>query len=332
MAAIEVRDLTKVFYRRERAVGTAAALRALVRPRQRAVAAVQDVGFDVAAGQLLAFIGPNGAGKSTTIKMLTGILFPSGGSARVLGLVPWEQRVRLAFRIGAVFGQRSQLLLHLPPGDAFDLLARIYELDWDAYRQRRAELVERFELAELLGVPVRKLSLGQRMRCEIAASLLHRPQVLFLDEPTIGLDPVAKGAVRELIRHANREEGMTVFLTSHDAGDIEALCKRVIVINAGRLVLDDSVSNLRRHYMGSKVIDLKLAEAWAGIEAPGVSVVKGKGLAVKLRVDLAQAPIEAVVSRLLQRYHVEDITIEDPPMEEIIAAIYRAQAEGGRGQ
>ena len=187
LAAIEVRDLSKVFQRKVRAAGTLAALRGVLGGRQQAVPAVQAVSFAAEAGQMLAFIGPNGAGKSTTIKMLTGILYPSAGSATVLGLVPWQQRMKLAFKIGAVFGQRSQLLLHLPPGDAFDLLARIYELDWQAYRQRRADLVERFELADLLGVAVRKLSLGQRMRCEIAASLLHQPQVLFLDEPTIGL-------------------------------------------------------------------------------------------------------------------------------------------------
>lgn len=174
-------------------------------------------------GEALAFIGPNGAGKSTTIKMLTGSLHPTEGAASVLGYSPWAQRQQLAYRIGSVFGQKSQLWLHLPPVDTFNLLARIYELDWSLFQKRSAELVALFELEEIMYTPARKLSLGQRMRGEIAASLLHKPEIIFLDEPTIGLDPVAKAAIRDLIRRANREEGVTVFLTSHDAGDIEQL-------------------------------------------------------------------------------------------------------------
>jgi ABC-2 type transport system ATP-binding protein len=245
----------------------------------------------------------------------------------VLGFTPWRDRQQLAFRIGSVFGQKSQLWLHLPPLDTFNLLARIYELDWQAYLQRRAELVELFELEETMHTPARKLSLGQRMRCEIAASLLHRPEIIFLDEPTIGLDPVAKASIRDLIRRANREEGVTVFLTSHDAGDIEQLCKRVVIINRGEIIMDDGVGALRRDFMKSREIDLKLGTPVdEGFAAPGVAVIKAKGYGLKLSVDTSVAPIDAVVAQLLQTYQVQDITINAPPMEDIIAAIYRGRS------
>lgn len=215
--------------------------------RGRNVVAVEDITLNVPVGQAVAFIGPNGAGKSTTIKMLTGILKPSAGSAKVLGLDPFNQRNKLVKEIGAVFGQRSQLWLHLPPGDTFDLLAEIYCLGKNDYRKRRDMLIERFELGPLLNTPVRKLSLGERMRAEIAASLLHQPRLLMLDEPTIGIDVVARQRLRELICQWNKEEGMTVFLTSHDTGDIESVATRVVVINHGKIVMDDSVDGVSGH-------------------------------------------------------------------------------------
>src|SRR5689334_3082923 len=206
MPAIAVEGLRKEFQVRVGRRGLAG----LLRPRSRAVTAVDGVSFAVEPGELVAFLGPNGAGKSTTIKILTGILHPSAGQASVLGLVPWRDRRRLAYRIAAVFGQRSQLWYHLPPADTFDLLARVYELDRATYRRRVERLIERFEIGPYLGTPVRRLSLGERMRCEIAAALLHGPAVVFLDEPTIGLDVIARQRIRELIRELNREEGTTV--------------------------------------------------------------------------------------------------------------------------
>ncbi|MCG0238558.1 MAG: ATP-binding cassette domain-containing protein [Firmicutes bacterium] len=327
MAVITATNLRKVFRVARKPEGGWARLAATFRPRYVEQEAVRGLSLTVEKGESLAFIGPNGAGKSTTIKMLTGILHPTSGEARVLGYVPWLQRQELAFRIGSVFGQKSQLWLHLPPVDTFNLLARIYELDWSDYLRRRAELVELFELGDLMYTPVRKLSLGQRMRCEIAASLLHRPEILFLDEPTIGLDPVAKGAIRELIRRANREEGVTVFLTSHDAGDIEQVCRRVIIVSQGQVVLDDTVNALRRDYLTTKEIDLKLGVPFAGgIDLPGVSVIKARGYGVKLSVDTGITPIDRVISHILRQYPVQDITIQNPPMEAIIAAIYRGKA------
>lgn len=330
--AISMRGLRKVFRVARRPEGTLARLRSLFQPALATVEAVRGLDLEVEQGEALAFIGPNGAGKSTTIKMLTGILHPTAGTAAVLGLVPWRDRRRLAFRIGSVFGQRSQLWLHLPPVDTFNLLARIYELDPAVYRRRREELVELFELQELQYTPARKLSLGERMRCEIAAALLHRPEIIFLDEPTVGLDPVAKAGIRDLIRRANREQGVTVFLTSHDAGDIERLCKRVVIINHGALVLDDTVSALRRQYLGRKVLDLKLGEEWSGLDGlAGIRVVKVRGYGVKLLVDTARVSIDRVVAAVLQRYPVQDMAIGDPPLEEVIARIYRDQAPGEVG-
>ena len=254
--AIEAHQLTKRFSAKQTAPGLAASLRSLVRPTYRETIAVQDCSFTVGEGELVAFIGPNGAGKSTTIKMLTGILYPTSGHARVLGLTPWAQRSTLAYNIAAVFGQKSQLWYHLPPLATFDLLARIYELEARAYRQRAAELIELFELGPHLHTSVRRLSLGERMRCELAAALLHRPRVIFLDEPTIGLDVIAKQTIRALIRRLNAEEGVTVFLTSHDADDVEQICERVIVVNHGSLILDEPIATLKREFLQTKVTDV----------------------------------------------------------------------------
>jgi ABC-2 type transport system ATP-binding protein len=328
--AIEVNGLTKVFVTTEKQPGLVGSLRSLVRPIRREIQAVKSLAFDVAEGERLAFIGPNGAGKSTTIKMLIGILHPTSGEARVLGKVPWRERQRLAYEIGAVFGQKSQLWYHLPPADSFDLLARIYEVDTRAYRKRLADLVSLFEIGDHLQVPVRKLSLGERMRCEIVASLLHRPRILFLDEPTIGLDVVVKQRIRDLILELNQQEGVTIFLTSHDAGDVVVLCKRAMVINHGEIIFDGRVSTLKRDYIRTKTVSLKLGEPWQGFDGPGTRVLKQKGYGVKLEVDTAVVPIEDVVGRLVARYAIVDINVDNPPMEEIIGRIYEEGEAAGR--
>jgi len=322
---VEVRGLRKVFRAKEKAAGLRASLRSMVSPRFREVEAVAGIDLDIEPGELLAFIGPNGAGKSTTIKMLTGILHPSSGEARVLGFVPWRDRAKLAFRIASVFGQRSQLWYHLPAADSLDLLAHIYELDESVYRSRLGKLVEQFEIKPFLETPVRKLSLGERMRCEIVGSLLHGPAIVFLDEPTIGLDIVAKQRIRQHIRELNEQEGTTVFLTSHDAGDVEQLCQRVVIINHGTVVFDDSVTALKQQYIRSKRIELKLLEPASALSIPGVRVLRNEDYDVELDVDTTQQSIETAISLIVANVRVADITIEDPPLEEIIAAMYRAE-------
>ena len=321
---LSVQHLTKVFTTRAKPEDRgrpAGAFRGFFAPARRTVRAVDDVSFEVERGELLAFIGPNGAGKSTTIKCITGILYPTAGDVSVLGMNPHRHRRRLAYRIGTVFGQKSQLWFHLPPLDSLRLLADIYDLDRKDAERRIAFLTETFEIGPYLRTPVRRLSLGERIRCEIAASLLHEPEILFLDEPTIGLDVVVRQTIRDLILRINAERKTTIFLTSHDAGDIEKICRRVIVINHGRLVWDDTVKTMKYAYLRRKVIDLKLS-APLSLTLPGVRVLKAKGYSAKLEVDLTKVGLDDVVSRLLRRNKVEDITISNPPMEQIIAMIY----------
>jgi len=331
MAAIEVVGLRKTFQVK---VAGASALGGLLNPKYAEVAAVKGVSFTVDPGEVVAFAGPNGAGKSTTIKMLTGILYPTSGSANVLSLTPWVDRQKLAMKIGSVFGQKSQLWFHLPPRDTFRLLSHIYEVGESAYRARLATLVEVFELQELLHIPVRKLSLGQRMRCEIAACLLHKPAVLFLDEPTIGLDVVAKRKIRELISHINKEDGVTVFLTSHDTGDIESLCKRVMVINHGEIILDASPQVLKRQFLRSKTIGVRLEEEIGHFAHTGVTVLKHSGAGLKLRVDTAATSVDEVYAALREHSRLADIYIADPTLDEVIEEIYKATGRitlGGGG-
>lgn len=330
MPAIEVKHLSKTFKTKRKAAGLGASLKSLFRPEYSTVEAVRSLSFEMEAGELLGFIGPNGAGKSTTIKILTGILFPTSGEARLLGFVPWKQRRQLAYHIGTVFGQRPQLWYHLPAIDTFTLFGKIYELDDLTVKRRIEELSEAFEIGDLLEVPVRKLSLGQRMRCEVAASLIHKPKLLLLDEPSIGLDVVAKQHIRDAIRDMAARENVGVLLTSHDAGDLEALCKRVIIINHGQIVYQDKVSALKRRFLTSKLIEVRYAEQVETdfrIEGTETLKVAKERYGVKLRFDTRQTPAEAVLARLTEAGQVVDITISDPPLEEVIAAIYQRAEE-----
>ncbi len=323
MAAIRTESLVKTFSTKRKAAGLSGSLRALVKPRWQTVEAVRGISFEMESGELPGFIGPNGAGKSTTIKMLTGILHPSGGQARVLGFVPWQQRRQLAYHIGTVFGQRPQLWYHLPAIDTFYLFGKIYEPDEKTIRQRISMLTEAFEIKHLLETPVRKLSLGQRMRCEVAASLLHQPKLLLLDEPSIGLDVVAKQRIRDTIRRMSQLENVGVLLTSHDAGDIEALCKRVIIVNHGQIVYQNKVSNLKRRYLTSKLVGVRYAsEIPADFQLEGTEILKTGRYGVKLRFDTRQTPVEAVIARLAEAGNLADVTISDPSLEEVIRVIY----------
>jgi ABC-2 type transport system ATP-binding protein len=327
MNAIETNQLSKKYRTRVKAEGVKASMRALIKPDWREIDAVRGVTLAVERGELVAFIGPNGAGKSTFIKMLCGILQPSGGALSVLGLSPVTERRKLAMRIGTVFGQKSQLWLHLPALDSFTLLAAIYEIDDKEKKRRVAELSELFGLSEFLQTPVRKLSLGQRIRCEVAASLLHNPEMLFLDEPTIGLDVVVKQAIRELILRRNKEHGTTVFLTSHDPSDIEQLCSRAVVIDHGTVVLDSPVEKLRSDYLGKKLIEVRFSVPQQLPALDGVLIeTDSGGLKSTLTVDTGIRPIGDVMERLSILGNVLDITISNPPMEDIIAAIFQREA------
>jgi len=313
MPAIEAEDLTKAFDVRG------------PRGRRSLVEAVRGITFSVEHGERLAYIGPNGAGKSTSIKILTGILHPTKGSARVLGFVPWKERRALVRSIGVLFGQRSQLWFELSPRQSFELLARIYGLDRSAARRRVEELAGLLDSHDLFDVPVRNLSLGQRMRCELAASVLHDPKVLFLDEPTIGLDLVAKQRFRDMVVRLNEERGTTIFLTSHDVSDIEQVARRVIVINGGTIIYDDKVSRMRRAVLSTKLLEVRFEQPPPSLDLDGVEVLKESGTGYKLVVDTERRSIREVLDELLDGYRVADISVMDPPLEEVIAKIYEAR-------
>jgi len=321
-AVITVQDLRKQYRYAKRGRGLIGALRGAVAPEHQTIDAVDGISFEIAAGERVAIIGPNGAGKSTTLKILSGILEPTSGDARVFGLTPWRDRKALAYRIGVVFGQRSQLWGELPARDSFALLRRIYDQDAAAFARRLDSLVERFDVGDLLGQPVQRMSLGQRMRCEIIASLLHAPSLLFLDEPTIGLDITAKAAIRDFITENARDEGQTVVLTSHDTRDIELVCDRVIVINAGRIVVDQPTDQLRRLFLGRKLVTLQSTAPRIVIDLPGIVVRPSVPHTSIFEVDTRLVRVEQVIAAALKDGGIEDITIEDPPMEEVVREIY----------
>jgi len=314
MPQILVEELSKTYRIAEREAGVAGALKGLVHRRWRAIEALTDVSFAVEAGELVGLIGPNGAGKSTTIKILSGILEPTSGRCEVDGLVPWRQRIRHVARIGVVFGQRTQLWWDLPVIEGFDLLRDIYRVPQDRYARTRDELVALLRLERVLRQPVRQLSLGQRMRCEITASLLHGPQLMFLDEPTIGLDITAKAAIRDFIREQSRDAGQTVLLTSHDTRDIELVCERVIVINDGRIVVDQPVTELRRRARGDQFA--------------GITHRTSEAHTTVIEVDTSRIRVEQVIAAALAQGGIDDVAIEDPPMEEVIHEIYASFARG----
>lgn len=322
MPQILVEALAKTYHVAERPPGLAGALRGLVRRQRREIQALVDVSFSLEAGELLALIGPNGAGKSTTVKILSGILRPSRGRVEVGGLIPYEDRLRHVARIGVVFGQRSQLWWDLPVIDGFDLLADIYRVAPEHYRRRRDELVAMLRLEPLLAQPVRQLSLGQRMRAEFAAALLHAPQILFLDEPTIGLDAPSKLAVRDFVRRLNRERQVTVLLTTHDMHDVEALARRVIVIGQGRVLADSSLERLRAGALAERRLHVDFAQEAPVIDLPGVEVRARTNRSLELAVDPAEIPVPNLIAAITAKYAVEDIHVDEPAIEEVIARFY----------
>lgn len=319
---IEIKHLSKTFKIKEKEKGFKGSLKSIIKPKYRLKKAVNNINLSIDKGEIIAFIGPNGAGKSTTIKILTGILCPSSGGAMVSGINPAKQRKKLAYKIGTVFGQKEQLWTHLTPYDNFKFFGAIYDLKDYEIEKRIKELNDTLELNDFINTPVRNLSLGQRIRCEIAASLIHKPEILFLDEPTIGLDPVVKENIRVLIKRMNKEFGTTIFLTSHDVGDIEKLCKRVIIINDGRVVLDDSMSNLKYNYLNKKIIEVKMKEKVNLSDEDGITVLKDKGYSLKLSIDVSKKSVSDVI-KMLDTDKIIDINISNEPLENIIANIYK---------
>ncbi len=332
---IRVRDLSKDYRLIDRREGVTGGLRDLVSPRRRQLRAVDRVSFTIEPGEMVGYIGANGAGKSTTIKMLTGILTPTAGEVDVGGMVPWRQRQQYTRHIGVVFGQRTQLWWDLAVVESFRLLKKIYEVDDATYDRQMKLFDELLEVGKLLSQPVRKLSLGQRMRCDLAAALLHRPRVLFLDEPTIGLDVVAKENVREFLRGIRDREGVTVILTTHDLGDIEQLCRRVIIIDQGRVHFDGELAELRRRVGQSVRLSVELREPATGAElaatTDGLAVdwEPAQGLRHVARFNRAEVRAAEVIRRLVNDRPVQDLHLAEQPIEEVVRAIYREAAAAG---
>ena len=321
---IVVRDLSKTYRVPEREPGLAASLRSLVKRTYRDVEAVRDVSFTVEPGEMVGFIGPNGAGKTTTLKMLSGLLHPTAGEAQMLGFTPWERKPAYLRQISMVMGNKSQMLWDIPPLDTFRVLGEIYHVSPTDTQGSLNELVDLLEMKELLTRPVRNLSLGERMKCELVAGLLHRPRVLFLDEPTLGLDVSMQGRLRRFLAEYNRRSGVTVILTSHYMADVVALCPRVILIHHGQLLYDGELNGLAERLAPFKLIRVTLGNGHGGLDLalpPGADVVAHENGRLTLRVSRSEAA--PLTAHLLNALPVADLAVEDPPIEAVIDQIYR---------
>jgi ABC-2 type transport system ATP-binding protein len=321
---VHVSELTKIFRVPEREAGLRAAAKSLVRRKWREVRAVDAISFEIGPGEVVGFLGPNGAGKTTTLKMLSGLLYPSSGEARVLGHIPSRREKDYLRQITLVMGNRNQLQWDLPAVDSFELNRAIYRLRREDFVAMRDEMIELLDIGDLIRKPVRNLSLGERMKVEVVGSLLHRPRVLFLDEPTIGLDITMQKRIRSFIAEYNRRHGASVLLTSHYMADVVALCRRVIVIHHGHILFDGNLSELSDRFAAYKTIDVALADGSARLDAYG-DVLEREGDRAKLRVPKADTP--RIAARLLSEQQIADLTIEDPPIEDVIELVF---AEGAK--
>ena len=322
MSHITVENLKKTFKVPERRPGLWGALVGVAHRNYRTINALDGVSFEIERGELVGYIGPNGAGKSTTIKVISGILTPDSGRCEIGGLVPWENRIAHVKRIGVVFGQRTQLWWDLPVIESFDLLRDIYGVGHTEYIAKKDELIDRLDIGSLLNTPVRLLSLGQRTRCDLAAALLHDPSILFLDEPTVGLDSVSKLAFRNFIREFNRDRGLTVILTTHDMDDIEALCNRVMVIGSGQILSDGPLEDLRNRFSHERLLIVDFEDENARISDVGAKVIEHHGHRARLSFDPSEISASELISRVTSQHPVRDLFVENPPIEEIIARMY----------
>lgn len=322
MSFITVENLNKTFKVSQKDPGVLNAFKALFQKNYKYIHAVQNMSFNINEGEIVAYIGPNGAGKSTTIKMLCGILNPDSGNISINGLNPFKNRTKFVSNIGVVFGQKSQLWWDIPVEDSFELLKSIYKIPNEEYINTKNELVKLLNISDLLKTPVRQLSLGQRMRCEIAASLLHNPKILFLDEPTIGLDAVSKVAVRKFIKEINTKKNITIILTSHDMADIEALTNRIIVIGHGKKLYDGSLSNIKRKFSNHKKLEIIYTKLKRRPEIPNATIITKKSNYTLLDVDMTKNSISDIVSKYSKVCEISDINVLTESIDEIIIKLY----------
>ena len=322
MSIIEVQNLSKHFKVHTHHRGTLGAIRNLFSRQYRTVKAVDQISFSIQSGELVGYIGPNGAGKSTTIKMLTGLLVPTSGQIQVNGFVPWKERQNYVSRIGAVFGQRTTLWWDLPVIESLDLLQYIYQIPVNRFQRNLEEFRQILELDSFLSTPVRSLSLGQRMRADICAALLHNPDLLFLDEPTIGLDVIAKERIRQFIQHINREHHTTVILTTHDLSDVEKLCERVLIIDHGQLLYDGALTTLKNRFGGQRQLMVDFAETYTQIEIEGAEIIAQEGSRVTYQFPRTALTASELIGRLTARYRIRDLEVREPEIETTIRRIY----------
>ncbi|WP_066321500.1 ATP-binding cassette domain-containing protein [Bacillus sp. FJAT-29814] len=320
---IQLQGISKSYKVAKRQTGLKQAAKALFYREHTTVEALKEVTFEISQGEIVGYIGPNGAGKSTTIKIMSGILVPDTGTCTIMGYTPWKDRAAYVKNIGVVFGQRSQLWWDVPVIDSFELLKDIYKIPQQDYQATKNLLIETLELQEIINSPVRQLSLGQRMRCEIAASLLHSPKILFLDEPTIGLDAVSKMAVRQFIKTINKEKGVTIILTTHDMNDIEALADRVILIGKGCLLYDGQLGELKKQYATQKTITADYQKNSTPLQIPGTQTLSWTPERAVITVDTEKTNTSQVITKLSNIVELKDVAIEAQPIEDIIVQLYK---------
>lgn len=321
MSFIEVKHITKTFKVAKKKSGLKASFKSFFKRDYKMVEAVKDISFSIAKGEIIGYIGPNGAGKSTTIKILSGILTPDKGQCTVGKIVPWKNRKEYVKKIGVVFGQRSQLWWDIPAEDTFDLLKDIYDIPEERYQKVKEELVEKLNLKDIINVPVRQLSLGQRMRCEIAASLLHEPEILFLDEPTIGLDAISKQQVRDFIKRINKEKKTTIILTTHDMSDIDALAKRIILIGKGQVLYDGSLQKLKNNYANKRYISVKTKDS-LNIRNKGIIQKEKVKDGYNFCIDSKTINISDFLSIISKKVQIEDVEIDNENLDNMIVNLY----------
>lgn len=332
MSLINFEQVEKVYRVKKKLEGRFSGLRNFFSNEFKEIRAVSDISFSIEPGELVGYLGPNGAGKSTTIKMLTGILTPSAGRVNVSGLEPFRHRQKNALNIGVVFGQRSQLWWDLPVSDSYELNRKLYHIPKEVYETNLSRAKEELGIGEFFHTPVRQLSLGQKMRAEIGAALLHNPSILFLDEPTIGLDVVAKDRIRKYIRRINREQGTTVILTTHDMTDVEEICDRIMIIDLGKKIYDGSLEAIKETYQKKRTLILDLAEDWNGQSLPGASSVKPEdGRRLVVEFQRSDTTAKALIDEAFRTFNVRDLSLQETDLEEIIREIYLANGiKGGQ--